>query len=638
MSLIKQLWLSVAMLMLLAFGISFFVSTHTAKSYLEEQLYLKNIDNAASLALSMNQMPKDETLVELQLSAQFDNGHYQLIRLTSPEGAVIAEKKSSQLDTQAPSWFVNMIDIHVPKGVSTVNDGWNVYGTLELESQTSYAYNTLWQSAVELLIIFALTSLVSGLIGSWILKLITNPLNHVVEQAEALGERRFITHQEPKTREFKQLVRSMNQLSNRVKAMLTSETQRLEQIRQKLQQDKLTDLFNRDAFMGHLKTALTAEDASERGYLLLARITPLADINNQLGHKETDQLLLDIAHTLKNATQQHTHWKAARLNGSDFVLLISDRHEDPSSIALSLQAILDLPNYKALRDIAHLAVAISYYHKGESIAQLMMRADAGLARSAHNHYQIAMTDEQDEQTQQPYYGLSEWRTALAKALEFPQRYIQLGSFNVRNSQGNILHIEKPLRMRLFDQVQTAGNIFPWIARLQWHSNVDLAVMDLALDELQVGKQPICINVSAESLTNSRFREGFVQRVQSLPLEQSKLLWVDIPEQSAYAHLEDFKSFCNTVKPYACKVGLEHAGEHFSRIAELNDLGLDYYKLDQNFIHDIHNNPQNQNFVQGVITVAHAIGLLVIAEGVSTDVEKETLLQLGIDGMTGKGIS
>jgi len=74
MTLTKQLWLAIATIMTIAFGISFLVSAWSAKGYLEDQLRLKNIDNANSLALSMSQTEKDPVLIELLLSAQFDIG------------------------------------------------------------------------------------------------------------------------------------------------------------------------------------------------------------------------------------------------------------------------------------------------------------------------------------------------------------------------------------------------------------------------------------------------------------------------------------------------------------------------------------------------------------------------------------
>src|SRR6187402_1633295 len=80
MSLIKQLWIGIIVILLLMLSGNFVISTITAKTYLQEQLRLKNIDNANSLALSISQMPdKDPVTLELLITAQFDAGHYEYI-------------------------------------------------------------------------------------------------------------------------------------------------------------------------------------------------------------------------------------------------------------------------------------------------------------------------------------------------------------------------------------------------------------------------------------------------------------------------------------------------------------------------------------------------------------------------------
>lgn len=65
MSLSKQLWLTISLLLALAFGGSFVVSAYTAKRYLETQLFLKNNDNAASLALALSHVENDPVTLEL---------------------------------------------------------------------------------------------------------------------------------------------------------------------------------------------------------------------------------------------------------------------------------------------------------------------------------------------------------------------------------------------------------------------------------------------------------------------------------------------------------------------------------------------------------------------------------------------
>jgi len=69
MSLYRQLWLAIAALLVLVFGVSLLVTTLSARTYLQEQLSMKNTDNATALALSLSQQGADPVLIELTLTA-----------------------------------------------------------------------------------------------------------------------------------------------------------------------------------------------------------------------------------------------------------------------------------------------------------------------------------------------------------------------------------------------------------------------------------------------------------------------------------------------------------------------------------------------------------------------------------------
>ena len=166
MSLIKQLWIAIALVMTIAFGVSMVVSVLSARHYLEQQLQVKNIDNATALALSLTQLPKDEVTVELQVAAQFDAGHYRFIRVVSPTGKTLVEKLATHHELGAPAWFVKLIPIHAEPGVALIQDGWIQYGTLTLASQDLYAYQSLWDGMLTLLLWFVLGSLLTGVVCS----------------------------------------------------------------------------------------------------------------------------------------------------------------------------------------------------------------------------------------------------------------------------------------------------------------------------------------------------------------------------------------------------------------------------------------------------------------------------------------
>ena len=240
MSLIKQLWLAIALVAIVAFSGSLLVSSLSARAYLQEQLLLKNVDTATSLASTLSQMPKDAVTIELLVVSQFDTGHYESIRLVDPRGKVIVERSSDVRIDGAPGWFVRLFPLHVTPGIAQVQDGWKQYGTLTLSSHARFAYRELWASTQRLLAWFIAAAVLTGIAGTVLLRLILRPLDGIVRQAEAIGARRFITAGVPKTPEFAAVARAMNALAKRVRQMLEDESQRLEQLRREAHHDAVT--------------------------------------------------------------------------------------------------------------------------------------------------------------------------------------------------------------------------------------------------------------------------------------------------------------------------------------------------------------------------------------------------------------
>ena len=102
-------------------------------------------------------------------------------------------------------------------------------------------------------------------------------------------------------------------------------------------------------------------------------------------------------------------------------------------------------------------------------------------------------------------------------------------------------------------------------------------------------------------------------------------------------MEPFRALCLALNQRGCHTGLEHFGHHFSQIGIWHNLGLDYLKVDSSFVRGIENNSGNAAFLKGLCSIAHNIGLTVIAEGVATTAEFNALLDLGFDGATGPGV-
>lgn len=633
MSLIKQLWIAIAVVTLIALGGSLVVSTLSARHYLEQQLQVKNLDNATSLALSLSQLPKDLVTVELQIAAQFDAGHYLLIRLTSPTGDVLVEREYAGSLDGAPEWFARLVPIEAHAGVAQVQDGWHQFGTLTLESHKRYAYEALWQGMLQLLGWFALGGALTGLIGTLIIKHITRPLGRVVEQAEAIGARRFVTTPEPSTMEFRSLVRAMNTLSERVRTILADESRRLEQLRRQTQHDEMTGLLNRSQFLNQLDSALARDDAHAAGTLLIARVGDLAGLNQRIGRELTNRLLCDLAARFSEFAAAPANWEIGRMNGSDFALL-APGEDDAGKLAATLAKKLHDGLDAHLRDVAiALPVAATSYAAGESRSQILARADGALAAAEQAGDRSVRVDDGGT-TAAPYQDLQSWRAALLSALE--RDGVRLGAYPVVTNDGRLLHDEAPVRLLLDTVWQPAGYFMPRVARLGLLPRFDIAVVHAALHAISADGRERGINVSAESLRDAGFRGELFALLQA-DAAAAKQLWIEVPEYGALHHLAEFRSLCVALRPLGCKVGIEHVGAHFGELGDLHELGLDYVKIDSAVIRGIDANPGNQAFLRGLCMIAHSLGLTTIAEGVESEAETRALPALGIDGMTGPAV-
>lgn len=646
MSLIKQLWIGILSLLLLALGGNFVISTITAKTYLQEQLRLKNIDNANSLALSISQMPdKDPVTLELLITAQFDSGHYEyIIFQDSNKQAIVArhyentgvladnDSAKASNSPRVPDWFARQVDFDVAPGIAQIQDGWQQAGTLVVKSHSGYALEALWKNTRDLLEWFLFATLLSGLIGSLILKYISRPLDVVVSQAEAIGERRFITSEEPKTREFQRLVRAMNRLSTSVKHMLEKEARQLELLRRESQMDSLTGIANRTHFLHLFDAQLTQEEAQGQGVIAIARVMELQHLNNQLGHHQVDQLLCAIASVFSDLTQRYPASYAGRLNGSDFCLLIpTDTPIDIVSADISQQL-----NFQLIAtghaQIA-LPMALCNFKHGDGRADLLHRLDGALAQAElKGNRAVVIRDEGQADSQSK--NLSQWREAIDNALLAQE--IALVKFPVRNAQGELVHDETAVRLQLDNEQKPAGYFIPWAVRLGVMSNIDLAVLRMALTQLANMAQPMAINVSAAALCSASFREQALELIAMHP-GRTQQLWLEFPETCVVRHAEELRIFTTQLRRLGCSVGLEHVGLEFTQFDKLQEMGLAFLKIDSAIIRDIDTQPNNQTFVQSLCTLGHSIGLLMIAEGVQTTAERDVLFTLGMDGVTGPHI-
>jgi predicted signal transduction protein with EAL and GGDEF domain len=634
MSLFRQLWLAVIASTVIAFAGSFVVSMFTARHYLEEQLAIKNSDNASALALSMSQMDKDPVTMELQVAAVFDSGQYASVRLIDPNGKAMVEKSGPPVPGDAPEWFIGLFPIASQPGHAQVSTGWNQFGTLELVSHSHFAYEELWQGAVKLLAWFALGGSLMGLLGMQLLRRIKRPLDAVVGQAQAISERRFIGIPVPATPELKSLASAMNAMVDRLKAMFAEEAARLEQVRREANLDNLTGLSNRNFFMNQLAAALSDDDAVPAGSLIMLRLADLAGINRRAGRETADELLRRVGLALNEQAKDKPNAVAARLNGADFALLLPGINDPAPTAEKLLHALNDLAAAGLIDGdrIGHLASG-GYLH-GNSVANLLSRLDAALA-AAETQSGLAWCRAESHDDQRANSN-ADWKKLLDGAIQ-TQR-LRLIDFPVAGNAGQLLHLECPLRLQAAEDGEwlAAGSFMPMASRLSMTAELDLAATRLALERIAAGAPAVAVNLSGESIVDAAFRARLYAQIASRK-DLAPRLWLEVSEIGAFQHFDEFHAFCDALRPLGCRLGIEHFGRQFSEIGRLHGIGLDYLKVDGSFIRAIDSQSGNQAFLKGLCSIAHNIGLTVIAEAVQTAEELAILPELGFDGATGPAV-
>ncbi len=630
MSLIRQIWVLLFGTLALAFLGSVTVNVDTSRENLQTQLRLKNSDNATALALVLSQQQGDPDSMALLMSAQFDTGFYQRVRLVGNDGQVKFQREASAAPLHAPDWFVAWVGLDSAPGVAQVSDGWRALGSVEVQSHTAFAHDELWRGSKRSAGALAAVGVLAGLLAFLGVGQLRRPLDAAVEQARALERGEYVTISEPRVPELRRLTRAMNSMVNRLKLVFEGQASQVETLRRQANCDRLTGLANRAHFLGQLSASMQREDGAVHGGLVILRVIELAEVNRVLGHATTDQMLMAIGQVLQTYTQRGDGCLVGRLNGSDFALGLpvgGMAEETAQALAAALRAAL--PAFGPNLGVALGAVEVS---RAMLIAELMNAADMALAR-AETKGAFAVEVEGQVPTVSAGLGEAAWRQHLQSALAAGR--LQLGEFPVMATGNRLIHIECPLRLQLEPDgpFEVAARWLPLAMRGRLTSDIDIAGVAAALRAIAADGQPRCINVAPSSLADIEFIPRLAGVLAEFPRE-TRQLWIEVNESAAIDHFARVRELGRQLRPTGVKLGLEHAGDRLSRIDRLFDAGLDFVKLDTAVTMGVASDPNRAAFIRGVVAMLHSVSIQVYAEGVRNAADAAALEQTGVDGLAG----
>ncbi len=642
MSLIRQVSVLIVLSLVCAFAGGVLASGGALRDLLRQQLTLKNADNAQSLALAVSQQGGDQALIELLMSAQFDTGHYESLRWRRADGSLAFERLAPAAGGRAPAWLREAVSLEAPAGVAQLSNGWQSLGQLELRSQQAFAYDALWSGLLRTAVMSGLLALGALAVAQWLLGRIRRPLDALVAQADALAEGQFTTVEPSRVKELRKLTEALNGMVMRIKRLFEAQTEQLGLLRQHAHCDALTGLSLRKHFLAELASALARDDGPERASLLLLRLQDLARVNQLLGRESTDEVLALIGEALQAYTQKVHGSLAGRLNGADFALwLPAPAVLEDSAQALS-EALLQALQRAAGgggRSVIRLALGGVELARSLPLSQWFGQADAALAEAEQTPGPLGQSLKRVEGGDDHAlpHGERAWRAQIEAALA--QGHLRLVPYPVLDGAQHLLHWECPLHLGLAAAHQATPDFVPastWLPLAQRTGltvEVDLAAVGAALAQIQLDGQQRCVNLAPASLRTPTFLGRLRALLRSQP-QAARQVGLEVDAEAALSQFELVQELSRAVHPLGVRVGLEHAGANLQKIERLYQLGLDFVKLDRSVVLGVADDPSRAGFVRSLVILLHSLSLQVIAEGVDEARDASTLLDCGVNGLTG----
>jgi diguanylate cyclase (GGDEF)-like protein len=409
-------------------------------------------------------------------------------------------------------------------------------------------------------------------------------------------------------------------------------------------QDVRTNLPNRRLFLDRLEQAIVrAQRRKTLVGLMFIDLDRFKLINDTLGHNNGDMLIREVAERLRQVARAED--TVARLGGDEFVVIISDAAEIShiTRVAEKMLDVITQPYRLAGREIfCSCSIGITVYpNDGETSTSLLKHADTAMYHAkqhGRNRFQLydkamnAMAEERLQLETDLHYAL--------ERNEFVFHYqpkLNLESGRIQSLEALIRwrHPEKGLLspaafLQILEEsgvIVSVGSALMKVACSQaadWHA--------AGFPDLRVA-----VNVSGKEF----WHDDLVQTVKSA-LSHSGLparaLQLELTEGIFMEDMEAAINRSHELKALGITIAIDDFGTGFSSLAHLKRFPLDVLKVDRYFVKDIQDAPVNAAIFNSILALCKGLGLGIIAEGVETREQLETLRELGCQNVQGYFIS
>lgn len=426
---------------------------------------------------------------------------------------------------------------------------------------------------------------------------------------------------------------------------VTEEKQHAAALEHLARHDSLTGLPNRVLLADHLKVAIA--NADRRGSTLALFYLDLDGfkaINDTYGHDVGDLFLTSTSQYLSAAVRAGD--TVSRIGGDEFIIVLSDIKDESDWMDLVQRLLKTVTLDVQLDAVSHdvsASIGVTFYPQEEPIEadQLVRQADQAMYQAklaGKNGY--AVFDPQEYSHQR---GVNETRHSIRRALENDEFVLHYQP-KVNMRSGEIKGVEALIRWQNKDRgLLPPANFLPAIAEHTLSIEVGEWVLHEALATLERwAKQGLylsmSVNVAAPQLQNPDFPAQVQRALEAYPRVDPSSLELEILETSALNQLGAVSKTIRAIKALGVSFALDDFGTGYSALSYLKNLPVRALKIDQSFVRDILDDPDDLSLLEAIIGLSQAFRLNVIAEGVETEKHGQALLYLGCDVAQGFAIA
>jgi diguanylate cyclase (GGDEF)-like protein/PAS domain S-box-containing protein len=397
--------------------------------------------------------------------------------------------------------------------------------------------------------------------------------------------------------------------------------------------DGLTGLPNRTLFLDRLGQALRRSRRRDRGVaVVFLDLDRFKVVNDSLGHKAGDRLLVDVAMRLSSALRPSD--TLARFGGDELTLLCEDVDDAADARAIAQRLLDTFAEPFLVQDgeaFLQASIGIALSRDGFEVPEDLIRdADAAMYRAKDRGQGIELFDEAMRQDVHD-------RLALEAAL---RRGIGRGELRlhcqplVSLADGRIEGFEALVRWEHPERgLVPPGSFIPLAEETglivgigAWVLGEACATLRRIIDETGMSALQVSVNVSPRQLQQPDFVSQVRAALDDNALEPGCLV-VEITESAIME--TGAAAILRELKDLGVSLAMDDFGTGYSSLAHLRRFPLDVIKVDRSFVAGL-GDGQGSSIAGAIVSLAHALGLRTVAEGIEDDEQRRAVLALGCD--------